>query len=430
MSLAPVLEALKEIAAVSSTTKKKELIAQYQFLPGFRNTVVYAYHPLLQFNILSISGSNVGASSDPSHRDIFSYLKFLSSKRGATDEERNVLDGLCVDKETVEVVNRILNKDLRCGAGPILFGSVFTIPNPEPMLCEDNLEKMLKKVDGDMTRLAWSIKLDGVRTRAILESSTSPVKYISRNGKAYNNFTLFDSKVMEYCINISDWYGGQWPIILDGEVISKDKDFQKQMTQVHRLEGADPSIFKFEVFDFILPPPYDIVPMWTRYHILSSTMGGKDGDGVELLEHIGFPSDTTIGDILYLSNRLCDNGEEGIVVKDKNSLYQPGRSWEWTKVKKFHTEDLCVIGKEEGVGKHKGRLGALIVERQFVHGGTGKRTSIPVKVGSGYSDEEREDLWAHPPQMIEVKYQSETNEGSLRFPVFVRVRDDKRSTEV
>lgn len=428
MSLAQCLEILDNIAATPGTNAKRDIIGESRLVPGFRNVAVFAYHPLLQFNILSIPGNYCQPGKESSHKDIFLYLKFLSSKRGATAQERDHLDSLCTDKASVEVVNRILNKDLRCGAGAILFGKHFTIPNPEPMLCEDDLEKMLKKVDGDISRLVWSLKLDGVRTRAILESPSSPVKYISRNGKTYDNFYVFDDSVASICCALSTYYDGVWPIMLDGEVISKDKDFQKQMTQVRRLENADPSIFLFKVFDVVLPAisNLDKMILCDRLELLQAIMGGESFSDVQLLDHIYFPEGTTLPDIIAMNDNLCDQGEEGIVVKDRESFYATGRSWEWTKVKKFHTEDLKVVGKEEGTGKHKGRLGALIVERLFQTDSDPEGTWVTVKVGSGYSDQERDEFWDNPPCLIEVKYQNETKDGKLRFPVFVRVREDKR----
>jgi DNA ligase-1 len=48
-----------------------------------------------------------------------------------------------------------------------------------------------------------------------------------------------------------------------------------------------------------------------------------------------------------------------------------------------------------------------------------------VKVGTGFSDVEREEFMERPPAMIEVKFQEKTKAGSLRFPAFIRVREDK-----
>lgn len=426
MSFEQVLSILDEISKTPSINKKREIIASNRLTPAFRNTAVFAYHPLLQFNLLSIPGNYAHLNGQGDYKKIFSFLRYLSSKRGVTNQERDELDSLCISPHDVELVNRILNKDLRCGAGPTLFGQTFDIPNPEPMLCEDDLEKMVKKVEGDIGRLVWSVKLDGVRTRAILEGPDSPVKYISRNGKAYTNFYVFDASVAAICCAISVYLGDVWPITLDGEVISKDKDFQKQMTQVHRLSEADPSIFEFQVFDFVPPPVNNLEKMvlFDRLGLLEAIMDEESFSDVKLLLHSYFPQETTVADILSMVDHLCEQGEEGAVIKDIESFYTPGRSWEWTKVKRFHTEDLKVVGKEEGAGKHKGRLGALIVERTTkLQGGS---VTVFVKVGSGYSDEERDEFWSSPPQLIEVKYQNVTKDGSLRFPVFVRVREDKR----
>ncbi len=87
----------------------------------------------------------------------------------------------------------------------------------------------------------------------------------------------------------------------------------------------------------------------------------------------------------------------------------------WLKMKPTETYDLLVVGKFGGKGRLKNNLGGLIV----------KYNDVEVKVGSGYSDEERELFMKNPPSIIEVKCKGETEDGSLREPIFVRVRDDK-----
>src|SRR5262249_31608853 len=73
-----------------------------------------------------------------------------------------------------------------------------------------------------------------------------------------------------------------------------------------------------------------------------------------------------------------------------------------------------VIGHAPGTGKHKGRLGALIVE---LADGT------KFNVGTGFSDAERE----RPPAIgavITFRYQELSNDGVPRFPRYVRERLD------
>ena len=54
---------------------------------------------------------------------------------------------------------------------------------------------------------------------------------------------------------------------------------------------------------------------------------------------------------------------------------------------------------------------------------------VQVQVGSGFSDELRDTIWADPDafigRIIEVRYQEVTPDGSLRIPTFVCFRNDR-----
>jgi DNA ligase-1 len=89
------------------------------------------------------------------------------------------------------------------------------------------------------------------------------------------------------------------------------------------------------------------------------------------------------------------------------------------KLKAFHDVDLPISGLLEGTGKHSGKLGSF----QVLFNG------VEVQVGSGLTDDLREQIWADPDsflgRVIEVRYQEVTPDGSLRFPTFVCFRNDK-----
>jgi DNA ligase 1 len=92
--------------------------------------------------------------------------------------------------------------------------------------------------------------------------------------------------------------------------------------------------------------------------------------------------------------------------------YVPTRSNTLLKVKSFWNCEATVIGHQEGAGRHRGRLGALIV---LLAGG------VECAVGTGFTDVERERSPALE-SVIMLKYQELTDAGVPRFPVFVRVR--------
>jgi DNA ligase-1 len=96
------------------------------------------------------------------------------------------------------------------------------------------------------------------------------------------------------------------------------------------------------------------------------------------------------------------------------SRYEAGRSNTLLKVKTFKDAEARVIGHVAGAGRHKGRLGALLVELA-----DGTR----FHVGTGFSDHEREDP---PPAgaLVTFRYQELSDQGVPRFPSFVAVRDD------
>ena len=112
-------------------------------------------------------------------------------------------------------------------------------------------------------------------------------------------------------------------------------------------------------------------------------------------------------------------GYEGAMIKLRDAPYKFGRGYEVMKLKAFHDVDLVIQDLLEGTGKHAGKLGSVVVNYQ----------GVEVQVGSGFSDELRERIWANPEsfvgRMIEVRYQEVTPDGSLRFPTFVCFRNDR-----
>ena len=103
--------------------------------------------------------------------------------------------------------------------------------------------------------------------------------------------------------------------------------------------------------------------------------------------------------------------------KDFKSRY--GKDWKSVKIATAMNMLKKKHGFKEGTGKHQGKLGSFLVDYK----------GVEVNVGSGLNDELREQIWkdkdSHIGRIIEVRYQEETPDGSLRFPTFVCFRNDK-----
>lgn len=104
-------------------------------------------------------------------------------------------------------------------------------------------------------------------------------------------------------------------------------------------------------------------------------------------------------------------GYEGLV------LYGP--KGVWLKVKPVETYDVRITGFIAGTGKHKGRLGAV--------------TTTMGKVGTGFSDALRQEIWNNQGEwwdaLIEVGAMSLTKDGKFRMPRFIRRREDKDESD-
>ena len=121
-------------------------------------------------------------------------------------------------------------------------------------------------------------------------------------------------------------------------------------------------------------------------------------------------------DMLKRFKSAVAEGAEGIMLRKPGSAYAPRRSASLLKVKPTDSAEAVVTGYQGGTGKHAGRMGA-------VHVHLASDPSKQFKIGTGFSDREREDP---PPigSIVEFQYNDVTAAGIPRFPAFLRVRTD------
>jgi len=226
-----------------------------------------------------------------------------------------------------------------------------------------------------------SIKMDGIR------AFFNGKDFISRLGNKFE---------------VPDWFKSGLPDVpLDGELWIGRKSFQETVSIVKRKDqSGDWSKIKFMVFD----APTLNKPFEQRLQDLQNLI--SNANYAQYVEHTKCTGRDHLQQELQKVTLL---GDEGLMLRKPNSMYEVGRSSTLLKVKIFHDEEALVIGHSPGKGKHKGKLGALICSLN----------DIQFNVGSGFTDEQR----LNPPPIgskIVFAYQEKTKDNVPRFPVFLR----------
>jgi DNA ligase-1 len=273
------------------------------------------------------------------------------------------------------------------------------------------------------------------------EKAGGDVICYSRNGKQFENFTHIQNQVYENVNELVSAAGRtkhmssgllREGFVLDGEVVGNT--FQELMRQARRKENVAAEDSVFHVFDII--PIADFrrghwnAQLSKRIALLETMKPAFDKmPNMELLPHLQVDLDTHEGNnqLERYAKDMVAAGFEGIMIKNLDAPYLCKRSTDWMKWKPTITVDLEVIGLEEGTGRNKGRLGALVCN------GVDDGKEITVNAGSGFSDAERDQFWIDRNLifgrtveiMADAITQNQDGTYSLRFPRFVRFRDDK-----
>lgn len=240
-------------------------------------------------------------------------------------------------------------------------------------------------------------------------------------------------------------------VIIDGEVIAimngKPMPFQTILRRIRRKHGVqdaqDAVTLLPWVFDILAADGETLIdlPFSERRKVLESVM----------TEYVAsqIVSDS-VDEIEAYYHESLDNGNEGIMLKVLDSPYLPGnRGKFWIKIKpEVDTIDLVVTGAEWGEGKRAKMFGSFLLACQDENGdllevsrvATGIDDSMLSTLYELFKEkiiaEKGKTVSFEPDVVFEVGYaelQKSTNYAAgyaLRFPRFVRLRDDKNVEEI
>jgi bifunctional non-homologous end joining protein LigD len=238
-------------------------------------------------------------------------------------------------------------------------------------------------------------------------------------------------------------------LMLDGEVVAYDGDQTSFSRLQQRLGTASPRPelmaaypVVYCVFDLLEVDGEQITraPLVERRERMTSTL--RPGASLQL-------SEAWRGDSERRFAEACRAGWEGLIAKRADAPYTPGRSKDWLKLKCVWEQEFVIGGYTDPAGSRTD-FGALLVGYH-----DDGRLRYAGKVGTGYSAPTLRDLggnlrrletatspfvdarpvprgahWVRPELVAQVGFAEWTNEGRLRQPRFLGLRDDKRADDV
>jgi len=308
-------------------------------------------------------------------------------------------------------------------------------------------EKMPASVEPMLTKTAeepfskpgwiYEPKLDGIRSIAYIKDAE--VRLISRRGiNLTDRYPLIEKSLEE---NEDD-------IILDGEITAIDSQGRPSFQLLQRAGQASHKEglrIVFYVFDVLYADGRNLLDqtLSARRQILRQKL--KQSDVVKVVNDLG-------SDGLKAFQACVDIDLEGIVAKRLDSAYRPGRrSADWLKIKSFKSAEFLICGYSQGTGSRSDHFGSLLLGYYDEEGelsyagsvGTGfnaklmrellklmkplERKTSPFELKAG---KKRDVSWLTPKLVAEIKFSEWTADGLLRIPVFLRLREDIKPTDI
>ena len=423
-------EFVDEIRASAARTHKQKVLEKWKENVIILTYLQFAFNPYTTFGI---SGKKlnkvVPETSITGVHSVFELLTYLSQHNTGTDQIiglcQDFIDGVAVsDPEAAILLEQIIRKEFTIGCDAKTINAV--IPGLIPVFNVQLANKYFDKpeyVEGKT--FALTKKIDGGRIIAIRENGE--VSFYTRAGQKYEGLTELAAELF------TTFPDG---IVLDGEITLlanhlglSSKEQYKQTMKITRKDGEKHGV-KMLVFDILTIEEFRTQTCEHTYderrNLLEGLFGTTKRTYFELLPVLYRGKDTA--EITKYLDQLTAEGEEGVMINICDAPYEFKRTNNLLKVKKMDTLDLEIVGVEAGEGRLANTLGAIHVRY--------KDGNI-VKVGSGFSDWMRDEIWHNQIYYIgkiaEIQYFEETKNDkggvSLRFPIFKEVRLDKREAD-
>ena len=357
-----------------------------------------------------------------------------ASESDISAQDRSIVTGRDLDEIATNVKGKRpqqSNRTKKISQAPVPTGSDNGRKAPMPHHIKPMLATL---VDKPFDRPGWffEVKWDGYR--AIAEIAPPKVALYSRNG-----ISLADrfKPVVESLRELDR------RAVIDGEVVAVDDEGRSRFQLLQNYQKSGKGQLLYYVFDLLYLDGRDLrgLTLRRRKELLSKLIVGLPN--VLLSEEI---EDNGIA----FFEAATERGLEGIIAKNAEGSYREGiRGPDWLKIKTHGRQEAVIGGYTEPRGKRE-HMGALILgvyeDEDLIYightgGGFGakgleelwKRLQPLVQAKCPFKEKPKTNApahWVAPELVCEVSFQEWTDDGSMRQPIFVGLREDKAALSV
>lgn len=423
---------VRDLRATSSTIDKQGIIEDYcnhktDAANFTRKILLYTYHPLWQYNVTSDNLKKKDYLHGVVYTCLFKLLDDLKSRSITGHDAIGAVNTFVNNHPKYqELIHCIIDKDLKTRAGDKIINKAIPdhIPEFSVALADKYDPNIVDWKDG------WYVsrKIDGARCIAIVDDNGNATFY-SRTGKNFDTLDIVAGGIK--ALGISN-------VVLDGELCLVDEDgnedFQGIMKQLKKKDHTIPNP-SYKIFDLITHDEFyskkgsSNRPYSIRLADLIGTMKFNECPCLTVLEQDRVKNDDHFAEWTAKADKL---GWEGVMLRS-DAPYKGKRSKDLLKYKNFFDDEYEVIDTEMGPFRYV-KDGAEC-EETMLSCVTIKHKGHDVRVGSGFSIEQRQEFYCNPRKIlgkiITVQYfaESKNQDGgiSLRFPTFKILHGASRS---
>jgi bifunctional non-homologous end joining protein LigD len=314
-----------------------------------------------------------------------------------------------------------------------------SLPKMRVGFVEPMLARSVSELPTDTREWLYEIKLDGYR--CLIGKSSNKATLWSRRG---NTLTKQFPLIAQACNGLEP------DTLIDGEIVAVNDDGRVSFNLLQHHRSKAQAIL-FYAFDLLVYKGRSLtgVPLETRRELLTAALSAV-GDPIRLSEAF----ETAPAELIRAAK---DKSLEGIIAKQKDSIYEPGkRTGAWVKYRINRGQefviggytpdnpfDALIVGYYEGDKLYyvaKVRNGFVPAVRQEVYRNfkgleidTCPFANLPERKGTLWAltkEEMKNCRWLKPELVAQIEFAEWTPDGHLRHSKFVGLRDDKDPSTV